>query len=179
MDPYVLVAQGKLDIMGVQHADAADLVLQGQSLGLELDTVIARDVGPHIHLGGFLQIRMAVFEDDFRVADGETVHVVLPPAQDKGTVVQAEIGRIKKEYLANAGARLFERFAGKVNPSSFRRSLHVLGKVLKGIHRREAIALEDYLDFEVLESIEWMAIAIFAFLDFGYWLGLGLGRCGL
>src|SRR5262249_42050050 len=143
------------------------------------DLVRARDVGPHIHFRGRLQIRMAEFEDDFRVADGETVYVVLPPAQDKGIVVKAEIGRIQKEYLANAGARFFERFAGKVNPGIFRRLLHVLGKLLKRLHRREAIALEDYLDFEVLESVEGMAIAVFAFFDFGYWFALGPGSCGL
>jgi hypothetical protein len=54
---------------------------------------------------------------------------------------------------------------------SFRRSLHKLRELIESIRRSEAIALEDDFDFEILEFVEWMAIAISAFFKFGHSLG--------
>jgi hypothetical protein len=56
---------------------------------------------------------------------------------------------------------------------SFRRSLHKLREVIERIRRSEAIPLKDDFDFEILEFVEWMAIAIGAFLKFGHSLGPG------
>ena len=50
-----------------------------------------------VHFGRFLQIRVGKFEDDFRVAHSKAVHVVDPPAQDKGVVVESEVLRIREE----------------------------------------------------------------------------------
>ncbi len=49
----------ELDIVRIEHAHAAQPVLERQGLGLELDAVVAGDVRPHVELGRLLRIGVA------------------------------------------------------------------------------------------------------------------------
>ena len=57
--------------MGVEQTDSSKLLLQRQGLHLELDAVIAKDIGPDVGLGRSLQFGMPELEDDLGLADGE------------------------------------------------------------------------------------------------------------
>ena len=59
--------------MGEEQSDPAKLLLERQSLTLELDAVITKDMRPNVGLGGYLQIRVSEFEDDLWVSDWEAV----------------------------------------------------------------------------------------------------------
>src|SRR5215471_6341262 len=169
-------AQRKLDVVGVQHAETPDLVLQRQGLGLELDPVLAGDVGPHVHPRRLLQVGMPELEDNLRIAHREPVHVLLASAQDEGVVVEPEVGRVEEKHLSDAGARILEAFAGEVDVCIGGGLLHKLRELPKGVDRVEAVALQNDLGLEILQLVEWMPVTVPALLELGNVLGLRLPR---
>src|SRR5262249_22529303 len=109
-------AQAELDVVRVEKAEAADLVLEGQYLGLELDDEVSRDVEPHVHLGGLLHVRMPELEVDFRVADGKSVLVREAEAEDEGVVVELEVPGIEEENLTDLYVALPELLGIESHP---------------------------------------------------------------
>ena len=87
--------------MGVEQADAAQLLLERQGLDLELDAVIAQDVRPHVGFRAHLQVGVPELEDDLGLADGEAVLVGDSAAQNEGVVVQAEVIGINEQHFAD------------------------------------------------------------------------------
>src|SRR5579863_6014549 len=88
---FMHLAQSELAVMGIQDAISADLVLQRKSLGLELDTVLTGNLGPHVQCRRLLLVWMTKLKDDFRITHRKTIHVGNPPAQNERVVVQAEV----------------------------------------------------------------------------------------
>ena len=77
---FVHLAQGKLDVMRIQHAQPADLVFQRKHLRLELDAVVADQLWPHVQVRGLLHVRVAKLENNLRVAREKAVFVGDAPA---------------------------------------------------------------------------------------------------
>ena len=94
----------ELDIVRVEHAHAAQPVLERQGLGLELDAVVAVDVRPHVHLGRRLRVGVAELEDDLGSPDREAVLVGNAAAQDEGVVVEPEVLGVDEQHLADLRA---------------------------------------------------------------------------
>src|SRR5262249_42860025 len=103
--------QGKFDVVRVQQAKTAEFLLQGKRLSLELDSILGRDVGPHVHFGGGLEVRMAELEYDFRIADRKAVFIGDASAKDERTVVEREVLGIEKHHLPDSRPEPFESTA--------------------------------------------------------------------
>src|SRR4029077_851661 len=69
------LAQAELTIVGIEEPITADLILERQRLRLELDSVLAIDLRPHVQGGCLLLFGVTKLEDDLRVAGRETVNV--------------------------------------------------------------------------------------------------------
>ena len=65
----------ELDIMGVEHANAAEPLFERQGLAFELDPVLAQDLRPHVGLGRHLYVRVPELEDDLGITDRKAVLV--------------------------------------------------------------------------------------------------------
>ena len=75
--------------------------LSGSGLALELDAMVAEDVGPHIGFRGNLHVRMTELEDDLRIADRKAVFVRNAAAQDECVVVQPEVLGIDEQHFTD------------------------------------------------------------------------------
>src|ERR1700742_1414906 len=89
--------------MRVEDAISADLVFQRERFGLEFDAVFSGDIWPHIHSSRLLLVRMAVFEDDFRVAYGKAVNVRDSSAENESVVIETEVGSVAEDDLTDLG----------------------------------------------------------------------------
>ena len=110
---------------------------------------------------------MAKLEDDLGIADRKPVDVVGPLAKDEGVVVEPKVGRIEEENLPDARLRVPEGLAGEIDVGLLRGSLHQPGELVEAVDRREAVALEDELGFDVLNVVQRVAVAVPAFLARG------------
>jgi hypothetical protein len=110
--------------VGVEQAHSTDLILQGKGFRLELDFVVGPELGPHIHLGGFLEVRMAELEDEFRDADGKPVLIVETPAQDERVVIEPKVCGVQEQDFPDLGERILEALSGEVNVHLFRGAPH-------------------------------------------------------
>jgi hypothetical protein len=151
----------------VKQPNAPDLALEGQRLRLEFDPVGARDLGADVHVGRHLQIGVPKLEDDLGIADRKPVDVVGPLAEDEGVVVEAKVGRIEEENFPDTRLLVLEGLAGEVDVGLLRGPLHQPGELVEAVDRREAVALEDELGFDVLNVVERVAVAVPAFLAHG------------
>ena len=88
------LAKPELAIVRIENAIGTDLIFERQRLGLEFDTVFARNIRTHIHRRGCLLVGMPVFEDDLRIANRETVYIRDTPPKDESIVVEAKVGRV-------------------------------------------------------------------------------------
>src|SRR5499427_2150147 len=158
----VLVDAGtrKLHVVGVQHADAAELAFEGERLALELDAVVAEDVGPYVGLGRRLQVRVTELEHDLGVADREAVLVADSPAQDEASVVQPEVGRIHEEHFADLNRRALAGSYGESDGVRLGRLTQDLGKIEEALTRPEAVRPENELAAEILHLVQGQTIGI-------------------
>ena len=103
---------------------------------------------------------MTKLEDNLRITYGKAVYKRGAAAQDECTVVQAEIGGIAENNLANLGpeAGLWRR--DKSDFERFCRALYQLAEVAQALRRDEAVRLQDELGLEVLDAVLRMAIAV-------------------
>ena len=108
---------------------------------------------------------MAEFEDDLRVTHSKAVDVINPSPQYEGMLVELEIMCIQEENLADLGPQVLEPLVGEINVGALRRALHQLGKLIEAVHGRESVTVQDDLAFEILQLVEWMAVAVSAFPD--------------
>ena len=99
--------------MREQQADAAELILQRQGFGLELDAVVAEDPRPHVPFGGRLHVRVAELEHDLGIAQREAVLVGDASSQDEGVVVEPEVRGVEEEHLADLQRRVHELLGGE------------------------------------------------------------------
>jgi hypothetical protein len=129
--------------------------------------VAVNELRPHVHLGCLLQIRVAKFEDDFRVAHSKAVHVVDPPAQDKGVVVESEVLRIQEEDFPNLRPQTLEFLGGVINIGRLSGTTYDFAKIAEILYRSETLPLEDDLAFEIMNLIERMAVAEGSLLEIG------------
>ena len=136
-------------------------------LALELDLVIVDQLGPDVHRRAGLQVRMAELENDLGVAIQKTVLIGSTPAEDEGVVIEFVVSRIQEEDFAHLRLRVLEGLGGVIDFATFRRLLHEFPKLTKAVDRREPLALEDELAFEILHVVERMAVAVGAFFQFG------------
>jgi hypothetical protein len=103
---------------------------------------------------------MAELEDEFRGADGKAVFIVETPAQDERVVIESKVCGIQEQDFPDLGERILETLSGKVDVRIFRGAPHQLGKPPEAVDRRETIALEDDLGFEIVNLVERMAVAV-------------------
>src|SRR5262249_20069650 len=110
---------------------------------------------------------MTKFEDDFRVAHSKAVHVVDPPAQDKGVVVESEVLRIQEEDFPNLRSHALEFFGGVINIGRLSGATYDFAKIAEILYGGETLPLEDDLAFEIMKVIERMAVAVGSLFEIG------------
>src|SRR5215469_6626939 len=118
------LACAKLAIVGIQNAVAANRVLQRKRLRFELDAVLAGDLRTHVNLRRRSLVRMPELENDLGIANREAIDVRDAPAQDKGVVVQPEVGRVAKDNLPDLRPQASLAIDNKSNSGLLRRFLH-------------------------------------------------------
>src|SRR5262249_3205718 len=118
------------------------------------------DVGPHVHPGGLVHVRMPELEDDFRIADGESVLVGDAQAQDEGVVVELEVPRIEEENLADTDVPLSELLRFESHPVLLRSPGDLVPEFQKALRRDDSVRLEDDLAFQELNRVERMTVAV-------------------
>src|SRR5688572_26471882 len=151
---------GKLDVVGVEHANPTEAFLERQGLRLEFDTVIARDVRAHIGLGGLLQIGAAMLEDDFRVADRKTILIGNAATQDEGVVVETKIRGVQEQHFANL-QRLLVPPLGVDDHAGFGGGLaQHIHKIEKALARGQAVGLQEKFAAEILELVDRQTVRI-------------------
>jgi hypothetical protein len=139
---------------------AADLILHGQRLRVELDSIIIDESRTHVRCCCFLQIRVAKFKDDFRVAYGKAIDVVDAPAQNKSVVVEAKVLRIHKEDFPNLGPQTFKLFRRVADARRLSGAMHDLAKIAEVLDRSEALSLKDDFALEVMNVVQWMSVTV-------------------
>src|SRR5271165_6714505 len=148
------LAEAELAIVRVQDAVAAHSVFQRQRFGLELDAVLAGDVGPHIERRRLLLVGMPELEDNLRVANREAIDVDYPPSQDEGIVVKAKVRSVAKGDFADFRTALRIRIRQESDPVLLGNLLRYLAEIAERFHRGERLRLEDQLGFQVVDSVE-------------------------
>ena len=156
----VHLAQAELGVVRVQQPVAADLVLQRQRLGLELDAVLAGDLRSHVDRGRGLLVRVAVLEDDLRVAGRKAVDVGDAAAQDERVVVEAEVRRVEEEDLAHLGPLAGLGVGDEADAGARRGALHQRAELPEAVDRGEAVRLQDQLGLEVGDLVERRAVGV-------------------
>jgi hypothetical protein len=169
--PLGRLAQPELRVVRKQIPEAAHLIFQRQRLRLEFDPVIAGDVRPHVEFGGLLDVRVAVFENDFRVAGGEAIHVPYTPAQDERMVVEPEVRGIQEHHFPDPGLEQ-QALVVVVDAKLLRRLRHQLAILEEDFCSRETVGLQDQLALEILDLVERMAVAVLTLLEAGNPRGL-------
>ena len=155
------------NIVREKQAIAAGLVLEGQRLGFKFDLVVPKDLGADVHLGRFLHVGMAEFEDNLGVADGEAVFVGHAATQDERIVLQLEVGGIEKQDFANLRSRVFEGLAGKADVGSLGGAFHDFAEVVEIGFSGEAVTFEDELAFEVFDLVKRVAVGVLSLFEIG------------
>src|ERR1019366_4505873 len=156
----VHLAQSELAIVRIQDAIPANLVLQRQRFGFELDPVLTGDLGTHIHRRGSLLIGMPELEHDFRVAHRKSVHVRDAPAQDERVVVKPEVGSVTESDFPDLRPQAGFRVRDEPDANFLRRFLHQLAEIPKCLHRRETVRFQDQLGFEVGHPVQRRTVGI-------------------
>jgi hypothetical protein len=103
---------------------------------------------------------MAELEDEFRDADGKAVLIAETPAQDERVIIESKVCGVQEQDFPDLGEGILETLSGEVNVHLFRGAPHQLGKLSEAVDGREAVALEDYLGFEILNFVERMTVAV-------------------
>src|SRR5262249_10578835 len=116
-------------------------------------------------------ILMAKLEDDFWFACREARFVGDALAQDKGIVVEPEVGGIQEHDFPDCGLEDYA-FIRKSNAKFVRRLCHELSIVKKDFRGRKRVWLEDQLTLEILNLIEWMAVTVMSLFAVGNGSGL-------
>src|SRR5438093_3805215 len=174
------LAQAELCIVRVENTYAAQLVLEGQGLRLELDLVDPGDMRTHVEVGGLLHVGMAELEDDLRVAHGKSVFVQDAPAQDEGVVVQAKVLGVEEHHLPDLGSLAVEMAGREIDVGLLRRVLHDLREVEESLLGGETVRLENDLALEIVHLVEGVTVAIVSRLELRNQRGLVIiGHCGL
>ncbi len=70
-----LALQLELNVVRIEQTSPAELILERQCFGLELDPIFSRDIRTHIHLGRKLQVGMPELENDLRVTHRKTIFI--------------------------------------------------------------------------------------------------------
>src|SRR5262245_44084440 len=154
------LAQGEHGVVGVEHAGAADPVAQRQRLGLELDLVDAGDLRPHVEGSGRLEVGVAELEDDLGLAHRKAVLERDAPPQDECVVVEAEVGRVEEDDLADLGG-LMRHVRGLVaDVDAIGDAAHELPELEEALRRGEAVRLEDELALEVVDLVARVPVAV-------------------
>ncbi len=117
------LAQSELAVVRVEDAISADLVLHWQCLGFELDAVLAGDLRPHVHGRSLLLVRVTELEDDLGIANGKAVDIGDAPSQNECVVVEAEVGSVAKNDLADLGPQAGLAVLYETNTHLLRRAL--------------------------------------------------------
>jgi hypothetical protein len=156
----------------------AQLILERQRFGLELDPVVTRDTRPHVELRGRLHVRMAELEHHLRVAYGEAVLIGDAPSQDERIVVEPEIRGVQEEHFPDLG---LQHHALRREPDTklLGRPTHELAILLENLGGGEAVGLEDQLALEVLNVVERMSVTVFPRLEIRHSVGLSGHACCL
>ena len=104
---------------------------------------------------------MAELEDDFGIAHGKAIDVGDSPPQDKGVVVETEVGSVAESDFANfAGGGSALGSAMKPTPVLLGYFLHQLAEIAKGVHGSETVGLQDQLGFQVGDIVERRAVSV-------------------
>src|SRR5215469_12593494 len=146
--------------MRIQHTKTAELLLQRESLGFELDSVGARDVGPDVHFSGGLEVGMPELEYDLRISDRKAVLVGDTAAQNERTVVKGEIPGIEKHHLPDSRSQTFEGAGGKAQIEILRDPTRQPAKVVKSWRRSKAIGLQDQFALKIVNGVERMPVTV-------------------
>src|SRR5258706_16149347 len=161
------LAQGKLDVVREQQPVSSRLIFQRQGFRLELDAVVTGDLRPHVQFCGLLHVRVAELEDDFRLARREAVFVGHTPSQDERMVVELEIGGVQEDHFADLGLK-HHTLIDEVDTEFLGGPRHELAILEEGFGGRETVGLQDKLALQILNLIEWTAVAGFLLLEIAW-----------
>ena len=125
------LAQGKLDVVGIQQAHPADFVFRRKHLRLELDAIFVDQLWPHVQVSGFLHVWVAKLENNLRVACEKSVLVRCGSAQDERVVVEFVILGIQEEHFSGLRLQIPEALRGKTDVGVLRGALYDLCEVIK------------------------------------------------
>ena len=156
----VHLAQAEHAVMRVEYARPADFIAQWQGFHFELDPVVSRDIGAHVHLCRLLQVRVTEFKDDLWIAHGEAVFINNAPSQDEGIIVQAEVRRVQKYDFPDVRSPADAGVRAVPNPETFSRAIHELSEVTEAFYGGEAVWFQNDLEFEIMNFVERMAIRV-------------------
>src|SRR4051812_31473783 len=109
-----------------------------------------------------------MLEHDLRLADREAVLIHDPAAQDEGVVVEAKVGCVDKQHLANLQRLLLESLRYDPHTMGGGRSAQHIDKVEKALTRYQPVGLQQQLAAKVLKLVDRQAVGIQAGLDGGH-----------
>src|ERR1700722_3983426 len=164
--PLGRLTEGKLDVVREQQPISPGLIFQRQDLRLELDPIVTGDLRPHVLFRGLLHVRVAELEDDFRFARREAVFVEYPPSQDERMVIELEIGGVQEEHFTDLRFK-DHILIDEVDPEILCGPRHQLAIFEERFCGRKAVGFQDKLALEILNLIEWTAVAVFPLLEIG------------
>src|SRR5215469_11575973 len=168
MHVFVANAYGGAETLNVvrkEQTNAAKPLLQRQGLALELHPMVAENPRPNIGLRGNLHVRVPEFEDEFGLADRESVLVRNPAAQDESVVVKAEVLGIDEQHFADLDWLRDEVIGRELCPVLFGRLAHDLSKVKEALARIELVGPQNQFAAEVLDMMERHPVGIPARLE--------------
>src|SRR6516162_4964043 len=113
---------------------------------------------------GLLDVRVAVLENDFRVARREAVYVPDAPPQDERVIVEPEIGGIQEHHLPDPGLE-DHALVDVIDAELFRCLPHQLAILQENFCRGKTVRLQDQLALKILDLIERMAVAVLTLLE--------------
>src|SRR5262249_59763247 len=84
-------------------AISAELTLQREHLGFELDPVGAGDIGPHVHGLRASPVRVTKLEHDFGIAHWKAIDVADPPPRDECMAMEPHVTCVAEDDLPDPG----------------------------------------------------------------------------
>src|SRR5215469_329855 len=154
------LAEAELSIVGVQNAIASDTVFQRKRFGLELNAILAGYVRSYVELRCLLLVGMAIFEDNFGIANGKAVDIGDTPAKDERIVIKTEIGGIAKGDFTNFRPALRIGIGDETNTGFLCYLLHSFAEVAESLDRSKVLGLQDELSFEISNVVEGSAVRV-------------------
>lgn len=154
-----------LDIVREQQANTSELFLERQCLAFELDSMVSQNIRPDIGLRRNLHIGVSELEDEFRIADGETILVWNSPAQNERVVIEAEVFRINEQHFSELHWLCFETSAREPDAVLFGGLAHDLSEIEQAFARNKLVRPKNQLAAEVLDLVDRHSVCIRARLE--------------